>query len=74
MLCEASQHRSTDVAQLTSGLSCKFHFFECFTLTSVQSSAFIVFPDVYSACAAASVLRDKTAVDAVEMFDRASLK
>ena len=32
-----------------------------------------MFPDVYSACTAASVLRDQTAVDAVEMFDRASL-
>jgi D-lactate dehydrogenase len=32
-----------------------------------------MFPDVHSACRAASVLRDQTAVDAVEMFDRASL-
>ncbi len=40
----------------------------------LQSSAFVVFPDLHSACAAASVLRDKTAVDAVEMFDRASLR
>jgi D-lactate dehydrogenase len=39
-----------------------------------KSSAFVVFPDLHSACAAASVLRDKTAVDAVEMFDRASLR
>lgn len=39
-----------------------------------KSSAFIVFPDVRSACAAASILRDQTAVDAVELFDRASLK
>ena len=42
--------------------------------SSVQSSAFVMFPDVHSACAAASVLRDKTAVDAVEMFDRAALR
>ncbi len=40
----------------------------------LQSSTFVVFPDLHSACAAASVLRDKTAVDAVEMFDRASLR
>ena len=32
-----------------------------------------MFPDVYSACTAASVLRDQTAVDAVELFDRASI-
>ena len=38
-----------------------------------QASAFLMFPDVYSACTAASVLRDQTAVDAVELFDRASL-
>ena len=37
-----------------------------------KASAFIVFPDVRSACAAASVLRDETAVDAVELFDRCS--
>ena len=35
-----------------------------------KSSAFIVFPDVRAACKAASVLRDQTAVDAVELFDR----
>jgi D-lactate dehydrogenase len=39
----------------------------------VQASAFVMFPDVHSACRAASVLRDETAVDAVELFDRASL-
>lgn len=33
-----------------------------------------MFPDVHSACSAASVLRDQTAVDAVEMFDTASLR
>jgi FAD/FMN-containing dehydrogenase len=38
-----------------------------------KASAFIVFPDVRSACAAASVLRDETAVDAVELFDRCEL-
>lgn len=43
-------------------------------LTLVQASAFIMFPDIYSACSAASVLRDETAVDAVEMFDRAALR
>ena len=42
--------------------------------SAMQSSAFVMFPDVHSACAAASVLRDKTAVDAVEMFDRAALR
>jgi len=39
-----------------------------------KASAFVMFPDVMAACEAASVLRDETAVDAVEMFDRASLK
>ena len=39
-----------------------------------QASAFVMFPDIYSACRGASVLRDQTAVDAVEMFDRASLR
>lgn len=40
----------------------------------LQASAFIMFPDIYSACRGASVLRDQTAVDAVEMFDRAALR
>ncbi len=40
----------------------------------VQASTFVMFPDVHSACSAASVLRDQTAVDAVEMFDTASLR
>jgi FAD/FMN-containing dehydrogenase len=35
-----------------------------------KASAFMVFPDVRSACAGASALRDGTAVDAVELFDR----
>ncbi len=39
-----------------------------------QASTFVMFPDIYSACRGASVLRDHTAVDAVEMFDRASLR
>lgn len=39
-----------------------------------KASAFIVFPDVYAACRASSILRDETAVDAVELFDRASLR
>eukprot|EP00878_Enallax_costatus_P007347 GHUV01007694.1.p1 GENE.GHUV01007694.1~~GHUV01007694.1.p1 ORF type:complete len:822 (+),score=249.18 GHUV01007694.1:1374-3839(+) len=39
-----------------------------------KASAFIVFPDVRAACQAASILRDETAVDAVELFDRASLR
>ena len=39
-----------------------------------QASAFIMFPDIYSSCRGASILRDQTAVDAVEMFDRASLR
>ena len=38
-----------------------------------KASAFIVFPDVRSACKGASVLRSDTAVDAVELFDRPSL-
>lgn len=40
----------------------------------MQASTFVMFPDVHSACSAASVLRDQTAVDAVEMFDTASLR
>ncbi|KAK9821918.1 hypothetical protein WJX81_005753 [Elliptochloris bilobata] len=39
-----------------------------------KASTFVMFPDIYSACRGASVLRDQTAVDAVEMFDRASLR
>lgn len=39
-----------------------------------KASAFVLFPDVMSACQAAAVLRRETAVDAVEMFDRASLR
>lgn len=35
-----------------------------------KACAFMVFPDVRSACAGASVLRDETTVDAVELFDR----
>lgn len=35
-----------------------------------KASAFIVFPDVRAACQASSILRDETAVDAVELFDR----
>lgn len=38
-----------------------------------KQSAFVVFPDVRAACSAASVLRDETAVDAVELFDRCAL-
>lgn len=39
-----------------------------------KASAFMVFPDVRAACKAAAVLRYETAVDAVELFDRASLR
>ncbi|GIL81459.1 hypothetical protein Vretimale_972 [Volvox reticuliferus] len=39
-----------------------------------KASAFIVFPDVRAACMGASVLRNETSVDAVELFDRASLR
>ncbi|KAL6754380.1 glycolate dehydrogenase [Haematococcus lacustris] len=39
-----------------------------------KASAFIVFPDVRAACRASAVLRNETAVDAVELFDRASLR
>jgi len=39
-----------------------------------KASAFVVFPDVRAACKAAAVLRRETAVDAVELFDRASLR
>ena len=38
-----------------------------------KASAFIVFKDVREACRAAAVLRRETDVDAVELFDRASL-
>ena len=40
----------------------------------MQASTFVMFPDVHSACRAASILRDETAVDAVELFDTASLR
>lgn len=43
-------------------------------LLLLQASAFVMFPDVMSACKAAGVLRSETAVDAVEIFDRKSLK
>ena len=39
-----------------------------------KASAFLIFPDITDACNATSVLRSKTAVDAVEIFDRRSLK
>lgn len=39
-----------------------------------KASAFVVFPDVRAACRAAAVLRRETAVDAVELFDRPSLR
>uniref|UniRef100_A0A061R4J9 D-lactate dehydrogenase (cytochrome) n=3 Tax=Tetraselmis sp. GSL018 TaxID=582737 RepID=A0A061R4J9_9CHLO len=38
-----------------------------------KASAFIMFPDIHSACKGAAVLRNETAVDAVELFDNASL-
>lgn len=34
----------------------------------------MMFPDMHTACKAASVLRTETAVDAVEVFDRAALR
>jgi len=39
-----------------------------------KASAFVMFPDIKAACKAAAVLRSETSVDAVEMFDRASLR
>ena len=45
-----------------------------FSACVVQASTFVMFPDVHSACRAASILRDETAVDAVELFDTASLR
>ncbi len=39
-----------------------------------KASAFIMFPHVELACKAAALLRRHTSVDAVEMFDRASLR
>lgn len=39
-----------------------------------KASAFIVFPDIELACDATTALRAKTTVDAVEIFDRRSLK
>lgn len=38
-----------------------------------KASTFVLFPDIRSACNAAAVLRRETEVDAVEMFDWASL-
>ena len=40
----------------------------------VQASTFVMFPHMKQACEAALVLRNDTAVDAVEVFDRASIK
>lgn len=40
----------------------------------LQASAFMMFPDMNTACRAAGVLRTETAVDAVEVFDRAALR
>lgn len=40
----------------------------------LQASSFMMFPDMHTACRAASVLRTETAVDAVEVFDRAALR
>ena len=39
-----------------------------------KASAFVLFPDIMSACTAASILRNDTSVDAVELFDRAALR
>ena len=39
-----------------------------------KASAFLVFPDIGDACDATTVLRQQTSVDAVEIFDRRSLK
>jgi len=39
-----------------------------------KASAFLVFPDIGDACDATTILREKTTVDAVEIFDRRSLK
>ena len=44
------------------------------SVCAAQASTFVMFPDVHSACRAASILRDETAVDAVELFDTASLR
>ena len=44
------------------------------SLIAMQASAFVLFPDVHTACRAASVMRDETSVDAVEIFDRPALK
>lgn len=46
----------------------------CVFLSDVQKSAFVMFPDVHSACAGAAALREETSVDAVEMFDRTALR
>ncbi|KAK9843234.1 hypothetical protein WJX74_009043 [Apatococcus lobatus] len=39
-----------------------------------KASTFVMFPHMKQACEAARILRDDTAVDAVEVFDRASIK
>ena len=39
-----------------------------------KASAFVMFPDIESACKVAAILRRDTEVDAVELFDRASLR
>lgn len=43
-------------------------------IVALQASSFMMFPDMNTACRAASVLRTETAVDAVEVFDRAALR
>lgn len=40
---------------------------------SHKASAFMLFPDIHMACSAAAALKKETKVDAVELFDRASL-
>lgn len=39
-----------------------------------KASAFLIFPHLNDACKAAHILREKTPVDAVELFDRACLR
>ena len=43
-------------------------------VAGLQASSFMMFPDMNTACRAAGVLRTETAVDAVEVFDRAALR
>ena len=66
------------VKRLVIGSEGTFGFVSRATINTVpewphKSSAFVLFPDIASACEGANILRTNTGVDAVELFDRPSL-